>query len=144
MVRDDVLVLQAGLCSKGRQMNDALIRLVLIVVSAITVLTGFIQCVAPSAILGLISNDAGAVSSHLFATVGMFMVVTGALFFKTLWARSPERAVPFWIGVQKAAAAVFVLIGVHNGVFVPLAFAFAVFDGATAALVFLFLYRFEQ
>lgn len=127
-------------------MNDALIRLVLIVVSAITVLTGFIQCVAPSAILGLISNDTGVVSSHLFATVGMFMVVTGALFFKTLWARSPERAVPFWIGLQKAAAAVFVLIGVHNGVFVPLAFAFAfaVFDGATAALVFLFLYRFEQ
>jgi hypothetical protein len=121
--------------------NDALIRLALIVIAAITVASGATQLVAPRFVLGLIGADTGAPSQHLFATVGMFMVITGAMFFQALIKRSTERAIPLWIGVQKLAAAALVGWGVAKGLFGWPALGVAAFDLATGVLAWLFLSR---
>ena len=78
---------------------------------------------------------------HTFATVGMFMVITGAMFLQSLLARSTERAIPLWIGVQKVLAAALVGWGVSRAVFGPLALGVAGFDLASGLLAFLFYSR---
>lgn len=122
-------------------MNDALIRLLLILIATATTVTGFAQLVAPAWVLAFIARNPDALSAHFFATVGMFMVVTGAMFLQSLLKRSAEPAIPFWIGIQKAAAAALVGWAVMRGLLVPLACGVAAFDAVTAAIVFLFWYR---
>lgn len=92
-------------------MNDALIRLLLIIFAGITALSGASQLIAPAWILGVIATSAEPLGAHLFATVGMFMLVTGGLFLQSLLNHSYERTIPFWIGVQKFAAAALVSLG---------------------------------
>ena len=122
-------------------MNDALIRLLLIAIAGITVLSGASQLVAPGLILGIIATSANAAEAHLFATVGMFMVITGALFLQSLLNHSRERTIPFWIGVQKLAAAVLVGLGWSSGLFAPIALGVAGFDAVSGALCFVFWRR---
>jgi hypothetical protein len=122
-------------------MNDALIRLILIVIAAITVVSGLAQLVAPASVLGFVARDPDALGAHLFATIGMFMVITGAMFLQSLLRRSTEPSIPFWIGVQKAAAAVLVAWAVYRGLFVPLACGVAAFDAVTGIVAFVFWRR---
>jgi hypothetical protein len=122
-------------------MNDALIRLVLIIIAGITVVSGLAQLVAPATVLGFVARDGEALSAHLFATVGMFMVITGAMFLQSLLRRSTEPSIPFWIAVQKAAAAILVGWAIYRGLFVWLAAGVAAFDAATAIVAFMFWSR---
>jgi hypothetical protein len=122
-------------------MNDALIRLLLIIIAAITVVSGLAQLLAPAAVLGFVARDTEALSAHLFATVGMFMAITGGMFLQSLLSRSKEPSIPFWIAVQKAAAAVLVGWAIYRGLFVWLAAGVAAFDAATALITFLFWSR---
>jgi len=125
-------------------MNDALIKLALIVIAGITVVSGLSQMVAPAFVLHLIGADTGEASRHLFATVGMFMVITGAMFLQALLTRSRERAIPLWIGVQKLAAAALVGWGWMKGLFGVLALGVAGFDLATGILALVFLSRLKR
>ncbi|MCR6653442.1 MAG: hypothetical protein NVV73_18960 [Cellvibrionaceae bacterium] len=125
-------------------MNDALIRALLIFVAIITVLTGAAQMLISGFMLQLIGADFSPVAQHWFTTVGMFMVVTGAMFAQTLWTRSKERAVPLWIGVQKLAAAALVAWAFAKGQANALVLLVAAFDFVSAALAFLFAYRIHQ
>lgn len=125
-------------------MNDALLRLLLIGIAGITVLSGAVQIAMPETVLGVIATSSDAMSAQLFRTVGMFMVVTGGLFWQSLIARSGERLIPFWIGVQKFAAAVLVTLGWNAGLFAVLAMTIAVFDLATGVLCFVFWRRLAQ
>lgn len=122
-------------------MNDTLIKLALIAIAAITVISGLTQMVAPGFVLAMIGADASEASRHLFATVGMFMVITGAMFFQALVNRSTERAIPLWIGVQKVAAAALVGWGISKGLFGWLALGVSVFDLATGILAWIYLAR---
>jgi hypothetical protein len=122
-------------------MNDALIRLLLILIAATTVATGLAQLVAPNRVLAFIAPKPDPLGAHFFATVGMFMVITGAMFLQSLLRRSTEPAIPFWIGVQKAAAAVLVAWAILRGLLAPLAYAVAAFDAITAVIAFVFWYR---
>lgn len=122
-------------------MNDALIRLLLILIAAVTVVTGLAQLVAPAWVLAFIAPAPGALGLHFFATVGMFMVITGAMFLQSLLVRSTEPAIPFWIGVQKIAAAGLVAWAIMRGLLVPLAYAVAAFDAISGAIAFVFWKR---
>ena len=122
-------------------MNDALIRLLLILIAATTAVTGLAQLVAPAWVLAFIASKPDALAAHFFATVGMFMVITGAMFLQSLLRRSPEPAIPFWIGVQKGAAAALVAWAVIRGLLAPLAYAVAAFDAVTAVITFVFWHR---
>jgi hypothetical protein len=122
-------------------MIDFLLRVLLAIIAAITVFTGLLQLVAPAWMLGFIAHDQTALTAHFFATIGMFMVITGALFLQSLLVRSTEPAIPFWIGVQKAAAAALVAWAVIRGLMLPLAYLVASFDAITAVFVFAFWRR---
>ena len=122
-------------------MIDFALRVVLGIIAAITVLSGLLLLVASDWTLHLIATDQTALTAHFFATVGMFMVITGALFLQSLLAHSNEPAIPFWIVVQKAASAVLMAWAVLRGLLFPLAYLVAAFDAVTAMLVFVFWRR---
>lgn len=122
-------------------MNDAVIRLLLILIAAATVLSGVTQLVAPEFVLDKIAGETSSGAQHLFRTVGMFMAITGALFLQTLLNHSTDRAIPLWIGVQKLAAAVLVAWGVHAGLFGPIALCVAGFDLISGILAWIFMAR---
>ncbi|CAM3767789.1 hypothetical protein [Paracidovorax anthurii] len=103
-------------------------------IAAITVLTGAAQMAAGGPLLALISNAPTPLGAHLFATVGMFMVLFGGA---TLHAQRQREALPIvllWGGLQKLLAAALVAWGVARGAFVPLALAVAAFDFASGLL----------
>lgn len=103
-------------------------------VASVTVLTGALQMVAGAPLLALIAPSPGLVDAHLFATVGMFMVLFGGA---TLHAQRRHEAlsvVLLWGGLQKLLAALLVAWGVARGAFVPLALVVAVFDFASSLL----------
>jgi hypothetical protein len=122
-------------------MNGALLRLVLVAIAAITFLSGLTQLVAGGFVLSIIAPGSGPATVHMFQTVGMFMVITGAMFVQALWTRSREPAIPLWIAAQKFAAAVLVGLGWLNGIFAPIAIVVAVFDAFTGVLSLLFWLR---
>ena len=122
-------------------MNDALLRLVLLAIAAITLLSGLTQLVAGGFVLSIIAPGAEPATVHMFKTVGMFMVITGAMFVQSLWTRSEEPAIPLWIAVQKFAAAVLVGLGWLKGIFAPIAVGVAMFDAVTGVLALLFWLR---
>ncbi len=122
-------------------MNDALLRLILIAIAAITFVSGAAQLVAGEMILGIIARSATGSEVHLFGTVGMFMVITGAMFFQSLIQRTDAPAISFWIAMQKFAAAVLVFIAWIKGYFLWLALGVAAFDFVTGILAFLFWRR---
>ena len=121
-------------------MNDALLRLLLLCVAAITAVSGLVQWVIPASVLGLFTASE-PLSAHLFRTVGMFMLITGAMFAQSLWHRSTEPAIPLWIGAQKLFAAWLVTQAVIVGLFAPLALGVAGFDLLSGILALVFWYR---
>ena len=125
-------------------MNDSLLRLALLLIGAITVASGLAQLLAPGFVLSVIGGDTAPAAAQGFATVGMFMVVTGAMLVQDLWRRSGEPTVPFWIGVQKVAAAALVGLGVMRGLFAPLALGVAAFDLLSGVLAFVFVARLKR
>lgn len=122
-------------------MSDDLLRRALVAIAAITVATGLAQLLVPSLVLAVVATGAEPPTAHMFATVGMFMVITGAMFLQSLLAHSSEPAIPLWIGVQKSAACVLVALGVFKGVFAMLALGVAAFDGFSGVLAFWFWRR---
>ena len=122
-------------------MNDGLLRLAVIAISFITVLSGLAQLIAPAFVLEVVGAETSAPAQHLFRTVGMFMAITGGLFLQSLLGHSQERSIPFWIGVQKLAAAGLVSWGVHSGIFGTLALGVAGFDLLSGILAWVFMSR---
>ena len=122
-------------------MNDALLRLLLIIIAGLTVISGLSQMIAPEFVLGIIGGNASVDLQHTFSTVGMFMVITGAMFLQSLQRQSTEPAIPLWIGVQKILAAVLVYWGVQPGVFGNLGLGVAAFDLVSGVLAFWFVKR---
>jgi len=103
-------------------------------IATITVLTGAAQMVAGGPLLALIANVPSPLGAHLFATVGMFMVLFGGA---TLHAQRRREALPvvlLWGSLQKFLAAALVSWGVLRGAFVPLALTVAAFDLASGLL----------
>lgn len=125
-------------------MNDSLLRLALLIIGAVTVVSGLGQLLAPGFVLTIIGGDTAPAAAQGFATVGMFMVVTGAMLMQDLWRRSGQPTVPFWIGVQKVAAAALVGMGVSRGLFAPLALGVAAFDLVSGGLAFVFVARIRR
>lgn len=122
-------------------MNDALLRLSLILIACITLVSGAAQMLAGERILQIIATTSTGPEVHLFQTVGMFMVITGAMFAQSLISRTDAPAISLWIAVQKFAAAGLVMAAYSKGYFLWLALGVAAFDFATGVLAFLFWRR---
>ena len=103
--------------------------------AALTVFTGAAQIVFPGQLLPIISAATpDAPDRHLFATVGMFMVLFGSTLLHALRQTGALPLVLLWAAMQKISAAAFVAWGVHSGVFLPLALLVAGFDLASGLL----------
>jgi hypothetical protein len=90
------------------------------------------QMLRPGFVLGQISEEQGALSRHLFATVGMFMVASGATLHRSLAPAQPDAHLIRLAAAQKLGASLAVGLGVGHGLFRRKALAVAAFDLASA------------
>lgn len=141
---DDLLVLPDGGGGEGGPMNDALIRLALIFFSASTIMSGLAQLVAPEWSLETMGAEVTPTSVQLFRTIGMFAMVTGAMFMQALLRQSKEPAIPLWIGVEKFIATGLMGWGIMTGVFSSFAFLPASFGLISGILAWVFLARLDK
>lgn len=110
-------------------------------IAGITVLTGAAQMVAGGPLLSLIAlSPPDLAAAHLFATVGMFMVLFGGALLHAQRRREALDVVLLWSSLQKLLAAALVAWGVGRGVFGSPALLVAGFDFASG-LLFLDLRR---
>jgi hypothetical protein len=114
---------------------DTRLRLLIVAISVATVASGAFQVVAPGVVLRFIGVERTSVSTQLFATIGMFMVVVGGALLHALLTRSREPVLVLWAAIQKFLAAAAVVIGVGRGVFSALALLVASFDFCSGVLV---------
>jgi len=104
------------------------VRKGLVLISVATVASGGAQMVAPGFVLKQLDASASETDRHLFATIGMFMVVVGGLLLQDLVKREDDPTVLLWAGLQKLGAAGAVVVGVRRRVFASRALAVAGFD----------------
>lgn len=111
-------------------------RRALLAISAVTVLSGTAQAVAPERTLGPLGVADDAATRQLFGTIGMFMVIAGGTLGHELL-RHPHDPAPVvvgWAAAQKLSAAGAVGLGVKRGVFSRVALLVAGFDALSGAL----------
>lgn len=117
-----------------------LLQLLIVIISAASALSGLIQMISPAFILGLVGGNASPTALHLFAIVGMFMLLFGGLMLSTVYAAVPNRATVFWCAMQKLGASVAVILGICHGIFQLPAAAIAAFDGVSGIVFLYFLF----
>jgi hypothetical protein len=110
----------------------------LVIISALTVLSGLTQMLFPSFVLRILSADTAPTAAHAFAIVGMFMLLFGGLLLQALLSGRPDPLAVFWAGLQKLGAAAAVSIGVAKALFAPLALLVAGFDLLSGVLIFVY------
>jgi hypothetical protein len=115
------------------------IRIIILLISLTTLASGAIQVIVPSFVLKFVGAQIDTTTSQLFATIGMFMFLFGAMMIHALYNEENNRVAVTWSGLQKLGASVAVFIGIFNGVFVPLAAGVAIFDLLSAVLFFYYL-----
>ena len=117
----------------------ALLRWLLILISAATLGSGLVQMVAPEFILNLISAQVTATTEQIFGIVGMFMTLFGGMLLQVLISKQPLTPVFLWAALQKIGASTAVALGVFRHLFSPLALAIAGFDLLSGILIFIYM-----
>jgi hypothetical protein len=113
----------------------------MLAIAVLTLVSGVGQLLVPGLVLHLLSASATPTDRHLFATVGMFMAVVGGLLLQAMLNDTGQRAVVPWVGAQKLGASGAVALGVHLGVFGPVALLVASFDLLSAGIAFCYWRR---
>lgn len=116
----------------------------LLLIAAMTALTGFIQVVAPAFILHLLAAETTATSNHFFAIVGMFMILFGGATMHALLSQRHHPVVILWSCLQKFGAAAAVGLGVQHGIFSSLALVVAGVDFLSGILGFWYWQRIRR
>jgi hypothetical protein len=120
------------------------VYVLLILISAMTALTGAIQIVTPALILRLLSAEVTPTSKHFFAIVGMFMVLFGGATLNALLSFTHHPIVIFWSALQKLGASIAVGLGVQRNVFASIALIVAVIDLLSGLLLLWYWKRIRQ
>jgi hypothetical protein len=120
------------------------LRALLAAIALLTALTGATQMFAPGAVLRPLGAELTSTTRHLFATVGMFMVIVGGMLATTLLSHQPTPVVVVWSALQKLGAFLAVLLGVLADVFGSVALGVAFFDLITALLLGLYWHRLRR
>ena len=113
--------------------------LLLVLISAATLVSGLVQIFAPGFILGLIAAEITPSTMQGFGTIGMFMALFGGMLLHILLTRQNLPPVFLWAALQKIGAFVAVVIGVSHHLFGPLALAIASFDLLSGILIFVYM-----
>lgn len=115
------------------------IRLIILLISVSTLLSGAIQAIQPAFVLHLVGAEIDETTKQLFATIGMFMFLFGGMMIHALYSAENNRVVIIWSGLQKLGASVAVFAGIVLDIFVPLAAGVALFDLFSGILFFYYL-----
>jgi len=115
------------------------IRIILLLISITTLLSGIMQVIVPAVVLNFVGAAIDTTTEQLFATIGMFMFLFGAMMIHALYNENDNRVAIIWSGLQKLGASVAVFIGIIKHVFIPLASVVAVFDLLSGLLFFYYL-----
>jgi hypothetical protein len=115
------------------------LRLVLLLISVTTFISGVIQTVAPALVLNFVGAAIDLTNKQFFATIGMFMFLFGGMMIHALYNEDDNRVVVIWSALQKLGAALAVAAGIIKGVFLPVAGMVAAFDLFSGILFFVYL-----
>jgi hypothetical protein len=115
------------------------LRLILLLISVSTLMSGAMQVIAPAFVLNFVGAAIDLTTKQLFATIGMFMFLFGGMMIHALYHEDDNRVVVIWSAFQKLGASVAVAIGIMKGVFLPVAGMVAAFDFVSGILFFVYL-----
>jgi hypothetical protein len=117
-----------------------ILPILVVLISAATVVSGAIQMLWPSFVLGLVGGEITATTLHFFRIIGMFMLLFGAVMLTTVYDAVPSRTTVLWCALQKLGASAAVIWGVTAGIFQLQAAAVAGFDGISGLIFLYFMY----
>jgi hypothetical protein len=137
---DDVLRRGVGSSLPAAPQHSLIARLIQLI-SALTIVSGCVQLVAPGFVLSLVGGVRSAATEHFFSIVGMFMALFGGMLLQAMFHPSEQRLAIFWAGLQKFGASAMVAVGVTRHVFSPMALAIAAFDGLSGCIILWFWRR---
>ena len=120
------------------------VYVLLLIIAAMTALTGGVQMVAPAFILNFLSADTSITSRHFFSIVGMFMVLFGGATLHALLSFKHHPVVILWSSFQKFGASMVVALGVQRGVFASVALIVAVVDFFSGVLAIWYWKRIRE
>ena len=115
------------------------LRIILLLISLSTLLSGAIQVFAPAMVLNFVGAAVDGTTKQLFATIGMFMFLFGGMMIHALYHEDDNRVVVIWSALQKLGASFIVFIGILKGIFLPVAGMVAAFDLVSGILFFVYL-----
>ncbi|NHE57544.1 patatin [Cyclobacterium plantarum] len=116
------------------------VELLVVLIAFITLISGLIQLLSPSTVLGLIGrSDPTAESAHFFAIVGMFMALFGGMVLHAVYSAVTNKQVMLWTAFQKFGAFIAVSVGVFQGLFSILAMSVALFDLFSGVVFLMYL-----
>lgn len=115
------------------------LRIILLLISLSTLLSGAIQVIAPAMVLNFVGAAIDANTKQLFATIGMFMFLFGGMMIHALYHEDDNRVVVIWSALQKLGASFAVFLGIMKGIFLPVAGMVAAFDLISGILFFVYL-----
>jgi len=104
------------------------LRIINLAIAVITVISGLLQIIAPSFVLGMVGVVITPTTRQLFATIGMFMLMFGGLMVQALYSVQQNNAAILWGALQKIGASLAVFIGIFHHLFAPVAALVASFD----------------
>ena len=115
------------------------IKLIILLISIVTVFSGILQIVSPGFVLNSIGAEITPTTKYFFGMVGMFMTLFGGMMLQAIYSVNSNEAAVLWASFQKLGAALAVSLAVFYGVFNLLALSVAVFD-LLSGLIYLWYY----
>ena len=112
-----------------------------VVISAVTVLSGAVLILWPGPVLGFFGCDQSPTAMHFFGVIGMLMALFGGALLNALFSGRNAPIVVLWCGLQKFGAVAGMGIGMAHGIFSLLGVLVAAFDLVSALLMFAYLFR---
>jgi len=121
-------------------MNHKYIRLLVLIISVVTIVSGAVQIFSPAFVLSSIHGVIIPATNHEFAMIGMFMVLFGGIMLHSLYSVNTDSVIVLWSGLQKLGASAAVFLAIRKNLFAPVAAFVAGFD-LLSSLIFFYYYR---
>ncbi|HXG01435.1 MAG TPA: hypothetical protein VNL69_11630 [Bacteroidota bacterium] len=113
-------------------------------IGVITVVSGIVQCLAPGALLQVLSPDVTLASKHFLMITGVLTASFGALLMHALVRHDAQHVAVLWTGIQKILAAAAVGLAIQDDIFSMYALAAGMFDLIAGVMIVAYWYWIKQ